>query len=220
MRLLLVEDNLELANWLRHILVKSRYVIDCVHDGEEADAALASQNFDLVVLDLALPGMAGIDVLRRFRARDKTTPVIVLTANDAMSSRVGALDGGADDYLVKPFDPRELEARIRAQLRRRSNDAGARIAFGALELETQARRFTMNGAAFDIGAREYAMLETLMLAAGRVVSKRQLIDTAFGLNEDATDNAVEICVHRLRKKLEGSGISIATLRGLGYALRK
>jgi two-component system response regulator TctD len=220
MHLLLIEDNKDLAEWLRRILVKSRYVVDCVYDGEEADAALISLSFDLVILDLALPGIAGIDLLKRFRARNTSVPIIILTANDAMSSRVAGLDYGADDYLVKPFDPQELEARIRAQLRRRGRVIGTRASFGALALETATRQFTLAGADLDITAREHAVLEMLVLAAGRVVSKRQITESAFGLNEDATDNAVEICIHRLRKKLEGSGVGVATLRGLGYALRK
>ncbi len=220
MRILLIEDNRELADWLGRLLRKSRYVVDCVHDGGEADAALLTQTYDLVLLDLALPEMGGIEVLRRFRGRKGTTPVIILTANDAISSRIAGLDGGADDYLVKPFDPQELEARIRAQLRRNQAGLTLQVAFGRLELDTKSRQFLIDGEAVALTGREHAVLETLILASGRVVSKTALTETVFGLNDDANPNAIEIYVHRVRKKLDGSGVGIGTLRGLGYALRK
>ncbi|MGO4736753.1 response regulator [Bosea sp. 2KB_26] len=220
MRILLVEDNQELSDWLARLLRKSRYVVDCVRDGSDADAALSTQVYDLVILDMALPGMGGIEILKRFRARKGVTPVIILTANDAISSRIAGLDSGADDYLVKPFDPLELEARIRAQLRRKQSDRLVTVAFGAIVLETTTRQFSAGGGPLPLTQREHAVLETLVLAAGRVVSKATLTDTVFGLDDDATSNAIEIYVHRVRKKLEGTGVSIGTLRGLGYALRK
>ncbi len=219
MRILLVEDNRELADWLARLLQKSRYVVDCVHDGLDADAALATQSYDLIILDIGLPMMTGLELLRRFRQRRGLTPVIILTANDAVSSRVAGLDAGADDYLVKPFEPDELEARIRAQLRRRQDSRTAQVSFGPLVLETDARRFRLDGVPLDLTAREYSVLEALVLAGGRIVSKASLIDTVFGLDDDATDNALEIYVHRVRKKLGSGGVSIGTLRGLGYALR-
>lgn len=219
MRILLVEDNRELADWLSRLLRKSRYVVDCVHDGLDADAALATHSYDLIILDIGLPNMTGLELLRRFRQRRGLAPVIILTANDAVSSRVAGLDAGADDYLVKPFEPDELEARIRAQLRRRQNSRTAHVSFGPLVLETDARRFMLGGAPLDLTAREYSVLEALVLAGGRIVPKASLIDTVFGLDDDATDNALEIYVHRVRKKLGGGGVSIGTLRGLGYALR-
>lgn len=219
MRILLVEDNRELADWLARLLRKSRYVVDCVHDGLDADAALATQSYDLMILDIGLPNMTGLELLRRFRQRRGLTPVIILTANDAVSSRVAGLDAGADDYLVKPFEPDELEARIRAQLRRGQGSRTAHVGFGSLVLETDARRFTLDGVPLDLTAREYSVLEALVLAGGRIVSKASLIDTVFGLDDDATDNALEIYVHRVRKKLGSGGVSIGTLRGLGYALR-
>ena len=202
------------------LLRKSRYVVDCVHDGAEADAALSTQTYDLVLLDLALPEMGGIEVLRRFRGRKGTTPVIIMTANDAISSRIAGLDGGADDYLVKPFDPQELEARIRARLRRNQAGMAPQVTFGRLELDTKSRQFLIDGQALALTGREHAVLESLILAAGRVLSKNALTETVFGLNDDANPNAIEIYVHRVRKKLEGSGVGIGTLRGLGYALRK
>lgn len=220
MRILLVEDNRELSEWLARLLRKSRYVVDCVHDGVDADAVLSTQSYDLVILDMALPGMAGLEILKRFRGLRGTTPVIILTANDAISSRVAGLDNGADDYLVKPFDPTELEARIRALLRRRQGSAATNLSFGALELETNSRRFSIAAEPLSLTQREHSVLETLILAAGRVVSKSTLTESVFGLDDDATSNAIEIYVHRVRKKLQGSGIGIGTLRGLGYALRK
>lgn len=219
MRILLIEDNVDLANWLSRLLQKSRYVVDCVHDGVDADAALATQDYDLIILDLGLPQMSGLDLLRRFRQRRGVTPVIILTANDAVSSRVAGLDAGADDYLVKPFEPDELEARIRAQLRRRQDHRTAQVGFGALVLETEGRRFTLEGVPLELTAREFSVLEALILAGGRVVPKAKLTGTVFGLDDDATDNALEIYVHRVRKKLGGGSVSIGTLRGLGYALR-
>jgi two-component system, OmpR family, response regulator TctD len=220
MRILLIEDNRELADWLARLLRRSRYVVDCVHDGADADAALSTQTYDLVLLDLSLPEMGGIDILRRFRGRKHTTPVIILTANDAISSRIAGLDSGADDYIVKPFDPQELEARIRAQLRRNQAAMAQRVPFGRLELDTNSRQFLIDGAAFGLTAREHAVLETLILASGRVVSKHALIESVFGLDDDASPSTIEIYVHRVRKKLEGSGVGIGTLRGVGYALRK
>lgn len=219
MRILLVEDNRELADWLSRLLQKSRYVVDCVHDGLDADAALATHSYDLVILDIGLPNMTGLELLHRFRQRRGVTPVIILTANDAVSSRVAGLDAGADDYLVKPFEPDELEARIRAQLRRKQDSRTGQVSFGALTLETGMRRFSMGDTPLDLTAREFSVLEALILAGGRVVPKTKLTGTVFGLDDDATDNALEIYVHRVRKKLGGSGVSIGTLRGLGYALR-
>lgn len=219
MRILLIEDNRELADWLSRLLQRSRYVVDCAHDGIDADAALATQDYDLIILDIGLPQMSGLELLRRFRQRRGVTPVIILTANDAVSSRVAGLDAGADDYLVKPFEPDELEARIRAQLRRRQDSRTAQVSFGALMLETDARRFTLDGVQLDLTAREFSVLEALILAGGRVVPKAKLTGTVFSFDDDATDNALEIYVHRVRKKLGGSSVSIGTLRGLGYALR-
>jgi two-component system response regulator TctD len=219
MRILLVEDNRELSDWLGRLLRKSRYVVDCVHNGVDADAALSTQSFDLVILDIGLPQMPGIEVLKRFRTQKGLTPVIILTANDAVTSRIAGLDNGADDYLVKPFDPDELEARIRAQLRRQLNSKAQRIACGPLEFETNTRQFLLDGEDLVLTKREHATLEALILASGRVVAKTSLAETVFGLDDLASATAIEIYVHRVRKKLEGRGVAISTLRGLGYALR-
>jgi two-component system response regulator TctD len=219
MRILLAEDNRELSEWIARLLRRDNYVIDCVHRGDDADAALAGQDYDLVILDLGLPHLDGIEVLRRLRRRNKGTPVIILTANDAVSSRVNGLDSGADDYLIKPFNVEEFEARIRALLRRGRSTFEPEMRFGPLAFDTHDRTFTAKGEALHLTAREHAVLEALMLRAGRPVSKDALTESVFGFDDEANPNALEICVHRVRRKLEGSGVAIATLRGLGYTLR-
>jgi len=219
MRILLAEDNRDLSEWLSRLLRKDHFVVDCVRDGEEADAALRSQGYDLVVLDLGLPRMPGVEVLRRFRAWDVITPVLILTADDAVSSRVNGLDAGADDYLVKPVDVRELEARIRAQLRRKRNDRTSRLNCGTLAFDTNTRCFTLKGADLALTAREHAVLEALILNTGRTVPKSVLAQTVFGFDDAANPTALEIYVHRVRKKLEGHSPAIITLRGIGYVLR-
>ena len=220
MRILLAEDDRELATWVARLLRRDNYVIDCVYRGDEADAALATEDYALVVLDLGLPHIDGVEVLRRLRARGSTVPVIVLTANDAVSSRVRGLDSGADDYLVKPFAVEELEARIRAQLRRQRRSFEPTIGYGPLRLDTETGAFSIDGDPLLLTKRERGVLEALIMRAGRPIAKNALTENVFGLDDDANPNAIEIYVHRLRRKLEGTGISIATLRGLGYVLRK
>ena len=157
MRILLAEDNRDLSAWLARLLRRDHYVIDCVHDGEEADIALKMQDYALVILDLGLPGMGGLDVLKNLRRRGRTTPVIILTAQDSVASRVAGLDGGADDYLVKPFDISELEARIRAQLRRHSPGKNPLVEFGPLVFDSTARAFTLRGQPLALTPREHAV---------------------------------------------------------------
>jgi two-component system, OmpR family, response regulator TctD len=219
MRILLAEDNRALSAWLARLLRKDHYVIDCVYDGEEADVALCTHQYALVILDLGLPRLDGIEVLRRFRGRDATTPVMILTANDAVTSRVKGLDSGADDYLIKPIDVPEFEARIRAQLRRGHNHKTACLTYGPLTLDTTTREFLLKGTVLSLTPRERAVLEALILKAGRPVQKTSLAESTFGFDDDANPNAIEIYVHRVRKKLEGHDIGIVTLRGLGYMLR-
>jgi two-component system response regulator TctD len=219
MRLLLVEDNRELASWLARTLKQAQYTVDVVHDGEEAEHALAVGNHALVILDLSLPKRSGLDVLRGLRARGNAVPVIVLTANASLDGRVRGLDQGADDYLAKPFEIEELEARIRAQLRRASNRAETVIACGGLVFDTSTRMFTLAGEVLGLTPREHAVLEQLVLKAGRAVSKTALSGAIYDFDTDADPSAIEIYVHRLRKKLEGSNVGIVTLRGLGYLIR-
>ena len=219
MRLLLVEDNRDLARWLAEILRASRYTVDVAYDGVEAEDCLRVAAYALMILDLALPRLDGLDVLRRLRGRRSTMPVIVLTADGSLKARISGLDEGADDYLAKPFEVSELEARIRAQLRRSSGQAGTLLRCGDLGFDTVTRGFTLKGTALPLTPRESAVLEQLIRRSGRAFSKAALAETVFGFDDDADPSAIEIYVHRLRKKLDGSSVSIATLRGLGYLLR-
>lgn len=219
MRLLLVEDNLELADWLARTLRQAQYAVDVVHDGEDAAHALAFGEHALVILDLSLPRRGGLDVLKSLRARGNTVPVIVLTANASLDGRVRGLDAGADDYLAKPFEIEELEARIRAQLRRASNRAEPVVACGDLVFDTNTRLFGLAGETLALTPREHAVLEQLVLKAGQTVSKAMLSAAIYDFEADADPSAIEIYVHRLRKKLEGGSVRIVTLRGLGYLLK-
>ena len=219
MRLLLAEDNKDLADWIARLLRQSRYAVDIVHRGDEADEALRLSEYALAILDLAMPGLDGFEVLKRLRLRGSDMPVIILTANDALSARVRGLDTGADDYLVKPFDAGELEARIRVQLRRKRQLEEPLINFGTLQFNTVSREFSLAGAALALTPREHTILETLIRRAGRNVSKQDLATAAFGIDDETNPNAVEIYVHRLRKKMEGQDVTLSTLRGLGYILR-
>jgi two-component system response regulator TctD len=219
MRILLVEDNRTLSQWLGRTLEAERYSMDYAYDGDEANHLLRGEHFDLVILDLALPGMDGREVLKWLRARDNPVPVLILTAFDAMQDRLQGLDFGADDYMVKPFDVPELEARIRALLRRGNQQKNPLLACGSLQFDSNARTFTLGGESLALTPREHTVLETLLVRRGRTVSKKALAETMFTLQEEVNPEAVEIYVHRIRKKLEGSDVIIATLRGLGYLLK-
>src|SRR3954469_6896135 len=220
MRILIVEDDPVLADGLTRSLRQSEFAVDCARDGEEADHILTAQNYDLVILDLGLPKLDGFDVLKRLRRRAAAVPVLVLTARDALSDRVKGLDLGADDYLTKPFDLPELEARVRALIRRGQSGGGSLLAHGPLTLDTTGRRATLAGASLELSAREIGVLEVLMLRSGRVVNKEQLAEQLYGWDEEVGANAIEVYVHRLRKKLEPAGVAIRTIRGLGYLLEK
>ena len=220
MRILVVEDDLVLAAALTRALTQSAYAVDHVANGEDANSALASDSYDLVVLDLALPGMDGLRVLRRLRDRRSRIPVLVLSARDALEDRVAGLDEGADDYLTKPFDLPEFEARVRALLRRGQYQAGDSLTHGRLRLDLAARRVFHDDQPIELSARELGVIELLMARQGRVVTKEQLVDRLFGWGEDVTSNAIEVYVHRVRKKLEPFDIDIRTVRGMGYLLEK
>lgn len=220
MRILLVEDNQELAEWLGRTLRRQHYTVDWVGNGADADFLLRSERFDLVILDLTLPKMDGQEVLRRLRARHNTTPVLVLTANNTTQSRVSELDHGADDYVAKPFEVEELEARIRVLLRRSSQVAQPLVECGDLVYDSNSHEFTLRGQPLALTPRERAVLELLALKLGTTVSKNALAQSLFSLDETLSVDAIEIYVHRLRKKLEGSDAAIVTLRGLGYVLRR
>lgn len=219
MRLLLVEDHAELSQWVAKTLRHAGYVLDVLDRGDHADHALLTQHYDLVILDLSLPGMDGLEVLRRLRAREKgvPTPVLVLTARGATEERVRGLNTGADDYLTKPFDLGELEARIKALLRR-SGNLVPMVRIGLLEFDTNTRMAAVAGRPLALTPRELAVLEALLSRSGRPVAREALFEKVFDFDADARVEAIEIYVSRLRKKLEGSGVAINTLRGLGYLL--
>jgi len=220
MRILVVEDDSVLRDGLSRSLRNGGYAVEVADDGRLADQLLSVHSFDLVVLDLGLPGLDGLEVLRRLRRRASNIPVLILTARDSIVDRVNGLDVGADDYLVKPFELAELEARVRALMRRAQSVATARISHGALTLDTAARRAFVGEEALDLSAREVALLEALLLSAGRVVSKDQLADRLYGVSDEVGPNAIEVFVHRLRRKIEAAGVSIRTIRGLGYLVEK
>ncbi len=220
MRLLIVEDHPLLATGLVTALKGADYAVDHAATGEQADHMLATQHYDAVILDIGLPKIDGYEVLRRMRRKGSTTPVLMLTARDALEDRVKGLDLGADDYLTKPYDLPELEARLRALIRRGQSGGSARLTHGDLVLDTAGRRATIKDAPLDLSARELGVLEVLMLRVGRVVSKEQLAEQLYGWGEEVGANAIEVYVHRLRKKLEPAGVNVRTIRGLGYLLEK
>ena len=218
MRLLLVEDDALLAEGLVGALRQSGFALDWFTLGGQAQAALLTQEYDAIILDLNLPDMDGLAVLKRLRARGVNIPVLILSARDGAGTRVTGLDMGADDYLTKPFDLPELEARLRALIRRSQGIAAARLNLGAVSLDTVARRVDSGGMPLELTSREYGLLEILMQRAGHVVSKQHLSERLCEWGEEMTGAAVEVHVHRLRRKLEGGGIAIRTLRGFGYLI--
>ncbi len=220
MRILLVEDNLTLANWLAKSLQQSNYSVDTVHDGTDAEPALAFTEYDLVVLDLGLPDKTGLDVLKHVRSRGNEVPVIILTANASLDGRIRGLDTGADDYLAKPFELSELEARIRAHLRRSSQRTAPVVTCGLLRFDTNTRLFSLGDEPLSLAPKEHAVLEQLLRRIGTTVSKTTLVQGIYNFDSETDENAIEIYIHRLRKKLEGSKVEIVTLRGLGYLLRE
>jgi DNA-binding response OmpR family regulator len=217
-RILVVEDDLPLAEGLKHGLRRGGHVADVVHNGDQAKTMLAASQWDLVLLDLGLPGSDGLTVMRSLRARRAQPLVIILTARDGPGDRVRGLDAGADDYLVKPFEMDELLARIRAVTRRAEGSVTSAIVMGSLSLDVAGRRFALRGKPLDLPPREFGVLEILLKRRGRVVSKAQIQDQLCDWSEDLSDTAIEICVHRLRKRLEGADVQLRTLRGFGYLI--
>jgi len=219
MRILIAEDDALLADGLTRSLRQAGYSVDCVASGAEADAALTTSEFSLLILDIGLPKMSGFEVLKRLRARGSALPVLILTALDGVDDRVRGLDLGADDYLGKPFVLAELEARARALLRR-GTSASPVLRHGSLTYDTIGKVAEAAGQILDLSARELSLLEALMLRSGRMVSKEQLIDQLCEWGEEVSSNAIEVYVHRLRRKLEAAGVRIVTVRGLGYCLER
>jgi DNA-binding response OmpR family regulator len=217
-RLLLVEDNRSLAASVARAFRSKGYAVDAVETVDDAGAALGTQPYDLLILDLGLPDGDGLDVVRRLRQRKSRLPVLVLTARASLQSRVAGLNLGADDYLIKPFALEELEARAGALIRRGVGGGGAVVTHGRLALDTAGRVATIDGAPLDLPRRELCLLELLLLRAGQVVEKHVLLEKLFSYDDEAGVNAIEIYVHRLRKKLEPAGIRVRTVRGLGYLL--
>ncbi|MET3246704.1 two-component system OmpR family response regulator [Burkholderia sp. OAS925] len=220
MRILIAEDDSILADGLVRSLRQSAYAVDHVKSGVEADTALSMQSFDLLILDLGLPRMSGLEVLRRLRARNSNLPVLILTAADSVDERVKGLDLGADDYMAKPFALNELEARVRALTRRGAGGGPTIVRHGSLGFDQVGRIAYINDQVIDLSARELGLLEVLLQRIGRLVSKEQLVDHLCEWGEEVSNNAIEVYVHRLRKKIEPSGVRIITVRGLGYCLEK
>lgn len=219
MRILIAEDDPIIADGLSRSLRRSGYAVDCAHTGVDADTALMTSSYDLLILDLGLPKLPGLEVLKRLRSRNSQLPVLILTALDGTGDRVKGLDLGADDYMVKPFELPELEARVRA-LTRRSAGTTPVMQFGQLTYDQVGRVAQISGQVLDLSAREIGLLEILLSRAGRLVSKDQLVDHLCGWGEEVSHNAIEVYVHRLRKKLEAGGVRIVTVRGLGYCLER
>ena len=220
MRILIAEDDAVLADGLSRSLKAGGYAVDVVASGDAADTALATQAFDLLILDVGLPKLSGLEVLRRLRARNSTTPVLILTAADSVEQRVKGLDLGADDYMAKPFALSELEARVRALTRRAAGSAQTVLRHGPLTLDQVGHVATINDQVIDLSARELGLLEILLQRPGRLVSKEQLVDRLCSWGEEVSNNAIEVYIHRLRKKIEQGPVRIATVRGLGYCLEK
>lgn len=220
MRILLAEDDLAIAEGIRASLRHGGHAVDHVASGSLADAALRDDAYDLLVLDLGLPAVDGSDVLRRLRSRGTGMPVLVVTARDGLNERIRVLDLGADDYLVKPFALAEFEARVRALLRRASSQGKPELQLGRLRLDLPGHRAWIDQDALELTAREFGLLEALVLRADRITSRAQLVEALCDWDQELTDNGLDIAIHRLRRKLRGSGTGVRTIRGLGYLLEE
>jgi DNA-binding response OmpR family regulator len=214
MRVLLVEDDEMIGESLREALRRQGFAADWVRDGRAADAVLASERFDAVLLDLGLPQRGGLEVLKAMRERGNATPVLVLTARDTLIDKVAGLDAGADDYLVKPFELDELLARLRALVRRSAGRASATLEVADLRLDPATREVSRGGRAVLLSAREFALLQVLMERPGAIMSRAQLEDRMYGWGEELESNAISVYVHQLRRKL-GDDL-LHTVRGVGY----
>ncbi len=219
MRIVVVEDNLALADGISRAFESDGHGVDRIHDGETASTFLAGEDIDLVILDINLPGKSGLEVLKDLRANSKSTPVLMLTARGEIDDKIRGLDHGADDYMTKPFDLSELQARARALLRRSDREIVSTLSLGDVRLDLGARQLQVAGVVLDLPRREIALAEALMKRREQVISKEQIIEHLYGSGAEVDDGAVELYVHRLRKQLVRSNVEIKTLRGLGYTMR-
>lgn len=218
MRLLLVEDDELLGDGVKTGLSQDGYTVDWLKDGESAEAALKTETFDLIVLDLGLPKLSGLHLLQHIRHQGIATPVLILTARETIEDRVKGLDSGADDYLTKPFDLDELSARIRALIRRSSGRADVTIQYRNIILDPASHSVTVDGNPIKFPRREFALLQKLLESTGHVLSREQLMQSMYGWDEDVDSNALEVHIHNLRKKLNAD--YIRTIRGIGYMIEK
>lgn len=220
MRALLAEDEQTLGIWLSKALEGVGVQVEWVNNGKLADVALRDHDYDVLILDLGMPGLDGLEVLERLRARDQRLPTLILTARDSLSERVLALNAGADDFLAKPFALAELEARLHALVRRARGSEHPRLCCGSLSFDVQKKQFSLGGEVLILSPREHAVLRVLIQHSGEPMSKQQILERVFSDDEDVHPEAVEVFVHRIRKRLDGKGVRIVTMRGLGYALEE
>jgi two-component system, OmpR family, response regulator TctD len=220
MRALLAEDEHTLGTWLGKALEGVGIQVEWVNNGKLADVALRDHDYDVLILDLGMPGLDGLEVLKRLRARDQRLPALILTARDSLSERVLALNAGADDFLAKPFALAELEARLHALVRRARGSEHPRLCCGSLSFDVQKKQFSLGGETLILSPREHAVLRVLIQHSGEPMSKQQILERVFSDDEDVHPEVVEVFVHRIRKRLEGKGARIVTMRGLGYALEE
>lgn len=218
MRILLAEDEPELANWLVRALQQSGFQVDWVDDGRLVRRSLQATRYDALVLDLGLPGLGGHEVLEQLRAADQRLPVLVLTARDSLLERVSSLHEGADDFLAKPFELAELEARLLALIRRARGSEHPRLRCGPLAYDTAARQFTLDHEPLGLTPREHAVLRALIQHSGQPLSKQEILERVFSDDHDVNPEVIEVLVHRVRKRLGTGVVQITTVRGLGYVL--
>lgn len=218
MRLLLVEDDEYLGDAVKAGLTQFEYIVEWLKDGEAAKAAMKTESFELIILDLGLPKMSGLAFLQAIRHEGNTTPVIILTARDSIEDRVKGLDSGADDYLIKPFDLNELGARVRALVRRSTGRADSVLQYKNITLDPAAHSVYVDGVIVNVPRREFALLQKLLENSGQVLSREQLMQSIYGWDEDVDSNALEVHIHNLRKKLNAN--YIRTIRGVGYMAEK
>jgi DNA-binding response OmpR family regulator len=218
MRVLLVEDDLMLADSIVEGLEKGGFSVDHLAAAESAESALQLTHYDLAIVDIGLPGISGLELIRRLRQHGILLPVLILTARDGLDDRISGLDLGGDDYMVKPFQLPELLARLRALIRRSRSAASSELAVGALRLDLGRRTVTGHGSLLDLTGREWEILQQLMLASPNVVAKQKMAESLSEWENEITANAIEIYVSRLRQKVQGFGVEIRTIRGIGYRL--